>query len=149
VVVTTLVLVEVVAGVAAAEGDEAAGDVVATDGVVAAVEAAAVVEVLALAADVVEPGDVGALPLADAIPQAAPRNPPIDKRAAAARVRLAGWRRRTALRSCGSGSVGIAGSFPGFGRGTSWPHDGAGVSQGSEKEHRSFTEFTVESHSTL
>jgi hypothetical protein len=106
VVVTTLVLVEGVAGVAAAEGDEAAGD------------AAAVVEVLAFAADVVEPEDVGALPLADAIPQAAPRNPPIDKRAAAARVRLAGWRRRTALRSCVVGDVGIAGSFPSCGGGT-------------------------------
>jgi hypothetical protein len=93
VLVTTLVLVEVVAGVAAA-GDGAAA-----------------VEVVAFAADVVEPEDVGALPLADAIPKAAPRNPPIDRRAAAARVRLAGWRRRTVLWSCGFGGVGIAGSF--------------------------------------
>jgi hypothetical protein len=120
VVVTTLVLVEVVAGVAAAEDDEAAGDVAATDGVEAAGDAAAVVEVLALAADVVEPGDVGVLPLADAIPQTAPRNPPIDKRAAAARVRRAGWRRRMALRSCGSGAAGIVGSLPSFGC-SSWP----------------------------
>jgi hypothetical protein len=90
VVVTTLVLVEVVAG-----------------------DAAAVVEVLAFAAGVVEPEDVGTLPFADAIPQAAPRNPPIDRRAAATRVRLAGWRRRAALRSCGFGEAGIVGSFPG------------------------------------
>jgi hypothetical protein len=103
VVVTTLVLVEVVAGVAAA------GD------------AAADVEVVAFAADVVELDDVGALPLADAIPKAAPRNPPIDRRAAAARVRLAGWRRRTAPRSCAFGEVGIAGSFLGFRWVPSWP----------------------------
>ena len=98
-----MVLVEVVAGVAAA------GD------------AAADVEVVAFAADVVELDDVGALPLADAIPKAAPRNPPIDRRAAAARVRLAGWRRRTAPRSCAFGEVGIAGSFLGFRWVPSWP----------------------------
>jgi hypothetical protein len=108
VVVTALVLVDVVAGVAA------------TDGVVAAGVAALAVEVLAVAVDVVEPEDLGALPLADAIPQTAPRNPPTDRRAAATRVRLAGWRRRTALRSCGLGEAGIAGSFRGFRGGTSW-----------------------------
>jgi hypothetical protein len=121
VVVTTLVLVEVVAGVAAAEDDVVAVDVAATDGVVVAGDAAGDVEVVAFAADVVEPDDVGALPLADAIPKAAPRNPPIDRRAAAARVRLAGWRRRTAPRSCGFGEVGIAGSFLGFRWVPSWP----------------------------
>jgi hypothetical protein len=109
VVVTTLVLVEVVAGVAAA-GDGAA-----------AVEMVAAVEVVAFAADVVEPEDVGALPLADAIPKAAARNPPIDRRAAAARVRLAGWRRRAVLWSCGFGGVGIAASFLRLRWVPSWP----------------------------
>jgi hypothetical protein len=112
VVVTTLVLVEVVAGVAAAEDDELAVEV-------------ADVEVVAFAADVVEPEDVGELPLADAIPKAAARNPPIDRRAAAARVRLAGWRRRTVLWSCGFGGVGIAGSFLRFRWVTSWPQRSA------------------------
>jgi hypothetical protein len=135
VVVTTLVLVEVVAGVAAAEDDVVAVEVAATDGVVAAGDAAAAVEVVAFAADVVEPDGVGALPLAEAIPKAAARNPPIDKRAAAARVRLAGWRRRTVLWSCGFGVAGIVGSLGvrGVVRG---PHDGAGVSEGSENELR-------------
>jgi hypothetical protein len=146
VVVTTLVLVEVVAGVA---DDVVAVDVAATDGVVVAGDAAADVEVVAFAADVVEPEDVGALPLADAIPKAAPRNPPIDRRAAAARVRLAGWRRRTAPRSCAFGEVGIAGSFLGFRWIPSWSKDRAGISQGSEKEPRSSTEFAVKSHSAL
>ena len=131
-----MVLVEVVAGVAAAEDDELAVEVAA-------------VEVVALAADVVEPEDVGALPLADAIPKAAPRNPPIERRAAAARVRLAGWRRRTAPPSCALGEVGIAGSFLGFGGLLPGPHDRAGISQGSGKEPPSSTEFPVKSHSAL
>jgi hypothetical protein len=88
VVVTTLVLVEVVAGVAA------------TDGVVAAGDVAAAVEVLAGTAVVVEDEDVVALTWADAIPQATPRSPVTDSRAVATLVRRAGWRRRTVRRSC-------------------------------------------------
>jgi hypothetical protein len=100
VVVTVLVLVEVVAGVAAT-----------TDGVVAAGDAAVAVEILTVAAVVVEPEDVVAVLLADAIPQAVPRSPPTESRAAATLVRRAGWRRRTVLWSGGSGVAGIVGSF--------------------------------------
>jgi hypothetical protein len=136
VVVTTLVLVDVVAGVAA------------TDGVVAAGDGAAAVEVVAVAADAVEPEEVVGLPWADAIPQAVPRSPPTDSRAAAIRLRRAGWRRRTVPRSRGSGVAGIVGSFPSGGI-VPCPKDRDAFSQGSGKGHRASTEFTVEPHSTL
>jgi hypothetical protein len=95
VVVTTLVPVDAVAGVAPA-GDAAVPDEVDAAGeAVAAGDAVAAVEFLVAVPDAVEPEDVvPSVPAVAAIPKAAARNPPIDRRAAATLVRLAGWRRR-------------------------------------------------------
>lgn len=98
---TTLVPVDAVAGVAAADdaADEvdAAGEAVAAGGTVVAGDAVAAVELLVLVVgpEAVEPEDVvPGVPAVAAIPKAAPRNPPIDRMAAATLARLAGWRRR-------------------------------------------------------
>ena len=91
-VVTTLVPVDALAGVAPVdEVDEAA----APDEAAAAGDAVAALELLVVVPDAVEPDDaVPSVPVAAAIPKAAPRNPPIDRSAAATLAPLAGWRRR-------------------------------------------------------